>query len=31
MILGNKTELDMKYLKTRGKIRKFSQKQIFVY
>ena len=31
MILGNKKELDMKYLKTRGKIRKFSQKQIFVY
>jgi predicted Zn-dependent peptidase len=31
LILGNQKELDMKYLKTRGKIRKFSQKDIFVY
>lgn len=31
LILGNAKELDMKYLKTRGKIRKFSQKDTFVY
>ncbi len=31
LILGDKKEIDMKYLKTRGKIRQFSQKQTFVY
>ena len=31
MILGNEKELDMKYLKTRGKIRRFKQKDTFVY
>ena len=31
MILGNSKELDMKYLKQRGKVRKFSEKDIFIY
>ena len=30
-ILGNEKKLDMKYLKTRGKIRRLKQKDTFVY
>lgn len=31
LVLGNKKELDMKYLKRRGKVRQFREKDIFVY
>lgn len=31
MVLGNEKELDMKYLKSRGKIRRLKLKDIFVY
>ena len=31
LVLGNKKDLDMKYLKSRGKVKKLSTKDIFVY
>lgn len=31
MVLGNKKDLDMKYLKGRGKVRQLKQKDIFIY